>query len=90
MKKVLIGLVVLLVGGIVILSMMGGSVREIKTEVQISAPVDLVWSVLSAFESWTEWNPTVSLAEGKFSVGSKLNMGLKYLRVNVSRVYTSI
>lgn len=74
MKKVLIGLLLVFITAIGILSVMGGSVREIKTEVFIAAPADKVWATLTNFNDWNSWNPTVNLAQGDSSVGSKLNI----------------
>ena len=48
--------------------------REIRTEIQISAPIDKVWQVLTDFDQWTDWNPTVKHASGSASVGSKLDI----------------
>ncbi len=51
--------------------------REIKTEIHILAPADQTWKVLTDFNGWKEWNPTVNLAEGSSSVGSKLNITIR-------------
>ena len=48
--------------------------REITTEIQISAPIDKVWQVLTDFDRWTEWNPTVKHASGNAAVGSRLEL----------------
>jgi len=52
----------------------GGSIRELRTEIQISAPIDQVWQVLTDFENWKDWNPTIKQASGNASLGSKLNI----------------
>lgn len=46
--------------------------REIETEVAISATPDVVWSHLTAFEQFTDWNPFITRAEGKAEVGARL------------------
>ncbi len=48
--------------------------RELRTEIQLSAPIDKVWQVITDFDHWTDWNPTVKAASGNASVGSKLSI----------------
>lgn len=48
--------------------------REIRTEIDIAAPAAKVWSTLMDFDSWKNWNPTVSEATGAASLGSKLKV----------------
>ena len=48
--------------------------RELRTEIQISAPIDKVWQVITDFDHWKDWNPTVNRASGNASVGSKLSI----------------
>lgn len=33
--------------------------REIHTEIEIAAPPEVVWDVLSAIDTWSEWNPVI-------------------------------
>jgi len=47
--------------------------REIKREIQISAPIDKVWQVLTDFENWKDWNTTAK-AKGNTSLGTKLSI----------------
>jgi hypothetical protein len=46
--------------------------REIVTEIEIDAPPERVWSVLSDFGSFGEWNPFIPAIEGEAKVGSRL------------------
>ena len=48
--------------------------REVRTEVEIAAPLKEVWSILTDFNSWKEWNPIVNQASGTASLGSKLRI----------------
>ena len=48
--------------------------REIRTEIEIAAPLTKVWSILTDFDNWKEWNPIVDQASGAASPGSKLSM----------------
>src|SRR5258708_462958 len=49
--------------------------RELRTEIQISAPMSKVWQVLTDFDEWEKWNP-VAKANGRASVGSKLKISV--------------
>jgi len=77
MKKIAIGLGVAFFVGVIVLSVIGGSMREIRTEIQISAPIDNVWNILTEFNNWKDWNPTINRADGSASVGSKLNITIR-------------
>ena len=46
------------------------SETEICTEIDISAPPSVVWSVLTNFSGFRRWNPMVTAAEGLATEGS--------------------
>ena len=48
--------------------------RELRTEIQISASIDQVWQVLTDFDHWKDWNPTVKHVSGSALLGSTLNI----------------
>jgi hypothetical protein len=48
--------------------------RELRTEIEIAAPITKVWSILTDFDTWKEWNPIVNQASGVASPGSKLSI----------------
>ncbi len=48
--------------------------KEIKTQVQIHAPKEVVWSILSDFENYPSWNPFIVSLEGNTAVGSQLKV----------------
>jgi hypothetical protein len=48
--------------------------KEIHTEIEINAPADKVWRVLTAFADFPEWNPFVRRVEGEVSVGARLDV----------------
>jgi len=48
--------------------------REIRTEIEIAAPLTKVWSILTDFDNWKKWNPIVNQASGVASPGSKLSI----------------
>jgi hypothetical protein len=47
-----------------------------RTEFPIEASAARVWSVLSDFPAWSEWNPSVPRIDGDCRVGSTLHMTL--------------
>lgn len=51
--------------------------KEIKTEIEITAPVEKVWQVLTDFEQFPNWNPFMHSAKGKIKVGERLEVYLK-------------
>ena len=51
--------------------------KELRTEIEIGAPIEKVWSVLMDFENWKEWNPIVNSVRGNSVKGSKLNIIMK-------------
>ena len=51
--------------------------KELRTEIEIGAPIEKVWSVLIDFENWKEWNPIVNNVSGNAVKGSKLKIVMK-------------
>lgn len=45
---------------------------QIKSEIIINAPIELIWSALLDFDSYPSWNPFIKKIEGAHTVGSKL------------------
>ena len=50
--------------------------KEIKTQIVISASPAKVWSVLTDFSSYPEWNPFVKSLTGTVAVGQKIKVAL--------------
>jgi hypothetical protein len=46
--------------------------RSINTEIQINAPCSRVWSILTDFEKYPDWNPFITKITGRPEVGSRL------------------
>lgn len=46
----------------------------IHTEITINAPVSRVWEILTAFDRYPEWNPTLEYIAGTASVGSPVRV----------------
>lgn len=48
--------------------------REIQTEIEISASLNTVWDVITDIGNWKEWSPIIVDASGASSPGSKLSI----------------
>lgn len=51
--------------------------REIRTEIEIEASPEQVWSELSSLEDYEEWNPYIREAQGRVAVGRELEIHTK-------------
>jgi hypothetical protein len=63
--------------------------KEIITNIEISAPADKVWRALSDLERYPRWNPFVRKAEGELREGSRLKVladapGLPNIRIKTT------
>lgn len=47
---------------------------ELRTEVEIDAPRERVWSVLTDFARYHEWNPFITGVEGRLERGARLRV----------------
>ena len=47
---------------------------ELRTEVEIAAPLAHVYAVLTDFARYPEWNPFLTALSGKLAVGQKLSV----------------
>lgn len=47
---------------------------EIVTDIVVNASVDKVWSVLSGFSSYAEWNPYIRRIEGDLQTGASMSV----------------
>ncbi len=50
--------------------------KEIRTEIEIDAPVNEVWSILTDFRRHAEWNPFIREISGELSQGAQLQVNL--------------
>ena len=51
--------------------------RELRTEIQITAPINQVWQLLTNFDHWKDWNPTVTQASGRALVDTTLSITMR-------------
>lgn len=48
--------------------------NKMETEIEIDAPAERVWKVLTDLSSFPEWNPMIRRASGELNVGSRLEV----------------
>ncbi len=51
--------------------------HELHTTVDIDAPIEVVWDILTDLEQYPDWNPFVVSAEGEVAVGARLRNRLQ-------------
>ena len=61
--------------------------REVHTEIEIDAPAERVWQILTDFDHWSEWNPFLYRAIGKAEQGEHVELffersGTKEVKLN--------
>ena len=48
--------------------------RELFTEIEIQAPADKVWRILTDLSRFAEWNPFIRKAQGEVKKGARLHV----------------
>jgi hypothetical protein len=48
--------------------------RSIRSAIEIRAPLESVWRILTDFSAYPEWNPHIRQARGKPSVGGRITI----------------
>ena len=51
--------------------------KELHSEIEIEAPAERVWHVLTDFAAFPEWNPFMRRASGQLTTGAKLDIYLQ-------------
>jgi hypothetical protein len=77
MKKLILIVLILILTFCLILWTKGRTMREIRTEIEITAPPTKVWRILTNFENWKNWNPIINEASGIASLGSELSITMR-------------
>ncbi len=49
---------------------------ELRTDIEIDAPVERVWEVLTDFDRFPDWNPFIRRIRGNAQVGTRLDVFL--------------
>ncbi len=48
--------------------------RAVEFRLGVQAPAEIVWEVVSDFDSWKDWNPLYRKAEGQMKIGTTLTL----------------
>ena len=72
MKKVSVGIFIIIVFVVFGLWSSGKDTRVVITEIVISASPDKVWNVLANIDEWKNWSPIIKDSEGKAAQGARL------------------
>jgi hypothetical protein len=51
--------------------------KEIKTEILINATPEKVWSILTNFDNYPNWNPFIKSIKGEVKVGNKITVRIE-------------
>lgn len=51
--------------------------QEVRTEIYIATAPARVWTVLTNFDGWKDWNPIINHASGDPKLGSKLSIVMR-------------
>ena len=74
LRKVLLGFLGLLLVGLAVLTVLGSEEQKITTEVDVAAPPEKVWAVLSNVAEWPKWSPIIKDAKGSAKLGEALEI----------------
>jgi hypothetical protein len=50
--------------------------KQISCEITINAPVERIWALLTAFDTYPRWNPFIRKVDGDLANGARLSMTL--------------
>src|SRR6266571_1159629 len=54
----------------------GSEMKEVSAEIEIEAPAERVWEVLTDFAKFPEWNPFIRQMSGEVRTGAQLHVQL--------------
>jgi hypothetical protein len=54
--------------------------KRLFSSIDIEAPAEQVWKVLTDFEAFPAWNPFITHAEGRLEVGARLKLRMQPVR----------
>lgn len=58
------------------LKSIGFNKKELRSEIEIDAPSDKIWNVLTDFDKFPEWNPFIRAVSGRVEKDQRLNVTL--------------
>lgn len=64
--------------------------KTLSSEIQINAKPDAIWSTLTDFERYADWNPFVLSVTGEKEVGKKVTVSVKPVGKNPINFQTTI
>ena len=53
--------------------------KEIRTEIIINSNVDKVWTILTDFDSYPNWNPFIKYFKGTPKEGNRIEVKIEFL-----------
>ena len=74
MKRMITIIIAINIIALIFLSIKGNEVQTITTEIDISAPPEKVWKIITDIDQWHEWSPIINKSSGTSSVGAKLDI----------------
>ena len=48
--------------------------QTIKTEIEIAAPPEKIWGIITDVDKWHDWSPTINASSGTVSLGSTVSI----------------
>ena len=54
-----------------------GDLRELRSEIEIDAPPERVWAVVTDFPAYPEWNPFIRRITGELREGARLEVRIE-------------
>ena len=51
--------------------------KELQTEIEINAPAERVWRVLTDFAAYPEWNPFIRRVDGEVCIGARPHVQIR-------------
>ena len=64
--------------------------KVLESQIEIDAPIDVVWQHLTDFASYAEWNPYILSAEGELKQGSLVRFKVAGLPMKLSAPIVSL
>ena len=74
MKKTFVIITILLLGAGAYLWQEGKALHEIRTEIDIAAPPEKVWALLTDIDAWRQWSPIINASTGVAAEGYTLSI----------------